>query len=247
MIYNQSAGIALFTWITISLSSCYFNEGAFTNKNNCITPIGATASRTFDTEDFTSVFVPDEWSELTIEKGDHCQVIFEGKEDLLDLIELSTKDNALQFNLNKCINGFEKVKVRMTLKSLQKLSNSTFNTPVHVRGFSGTSLNISNDENAIMDFDVDYKHITCQMNRGTLILTGKAEDIDGYFYTSAKLEAFGLEALRVNLVSNSIFDLQTKAIEKLVVKINDSGNIRYKGHPIIESTISGTGKLIDSN
>lgn len=247
MIFNHPAGIALFILLSISFSSCYFNEGAFTNKNNCITPIGATVSRTFDTEDFTTVFVPDEWSELTIEKGDHCQVIFEGKEDLLDAIELSTKDNALQFTLNKCINGFEKVKVRMTMKSLQKLSNSTFNAPVHVRGFSGTTLNITNDENAVMDFDVDYKRITCQMNRGSLILTGKAEDMDGYFYSSAKLEAFGLEAQRVNLVSNSIFELQTKAIEKLVVKINDSGNIRYKGHPVIESTITGTGKLIDSN
>lgn len=242
--YSQAL---LFVLASSIFASCYFQEGAFSNKNNCLTPVGATVSRSFDTEDFSIVFVPDEWSEVTIEKGDNCQITFEGREEMLDAIELSTRDKALQFSLNKCFNSSDKLKVRMTLKTLQKLSNNTFSAPVHVRGFVGNALEISNDESAVMDFDVDYKHITCLMNRGKLILTGKTDALDGYFYTSAGLEAFGLEAKSATIVSNSIWKLEIKATEHLNVKINDSGSVYYKGHPAIDSTIVGSGRLIDAN
>ncbi|MFN0174480.1 MAG: GIN domain-containing protein [Saprospiraceae bacterium] len=247
-ILNRRLQIVLFlSFICFTFSNCYFNEGAFGNKTECIVASGATVSRTFDMENFSIVYVPDEWSDVTIEKGTHCQVTFEGKENMLEAIDLSTNNDALQFKLNKCFQGLEKVKVTITMPSLKKLSNLTFNSGVHVRGFKGSTLDISNDESAKMDFDVDYEKIICRMNRGGITLTGKTDDLEAYFYTSAGMEAFGLEAKRASIISNSIWTINVRATEQLSVKINDSGDVYYKGNPTIDATISGSGRLINAN
>ncbi|MGI9531559.1 head GIN domain-containing protein [Lutimonas sp.] len=72
-------------------------------------------------------------------------------------------------------------------------------------------------------------------------------NVDIEIIGSGSSDGFVLEAdqVEINIVGSA--DCSVTANATLKVTIDGSGSVRYKGEPVIESDISGSGKIINSN
>jgi hypothetical protein len=59
--------------------------------------------------------------------------------------------------------------------------------------------------------------------------------------------AYALELGVCNIISNGVGNCNVNVRDRLNVAIGGPGNVYYKGHPSIESSIAGPGLLINAN
>jgi Putative auto-transporter adhesin, head GIN domain len=75
------------------------------------------------------------------------------------------------------------------------------------------------------------------------ILSGAANDFEGYITGSSTLNAFGYVAknAKINIEGNGFASISV--VDRLKVNITGSGTVYYRGTPIVTSIITGTGKV----
>lgn len=247
--------ILSFAILSLLLNSCIgsgdINFGGGGSDENCLTLEGATTSKTTETSAFTEILIAEDWgkqADVTIEKGERFEVTITGKENLLDMMAAKSNNKVLKLSILECFDNASGLKVHISAPTLQRVSNYAWGAEIQVKGFEGESLSISNDEFSHLDFDIHYKSVKINSSgSGKITLTGQADKLEGVFRTHSYMKGFGLETKEADITSSTPLDIEVKATEKLTARITDSGNIRYKGHPTIHESISGTGKVIDAN
>lgn len=254
---NLAANCTRFVFFAVcsaALSGCYgdnyFNGGDPTDEN-CLTPSNTIASKTLTTNAFSEFRIAEDWgkqAEITLEKGDRYEVTFEGPENVVEVMTATTSSKSLQISVAECFNGTAKMKISITTPTLTKLSNLAWNAKIRVKDFSGETLDISNSAYSDLDLDIDYKTLNINSSEsGKFVITGRVENFEGVFGRISSLKGFGLEAQKADITSSTSNHLEVHVTEELNARITNSGNILYKGHPVIHESISGTGKVIDAN
>jgi hypothetical protein len=256
---NLVANFPRFTFAVILfsflLAGCYgdnhFGGSGGSEDEDCLTPDNTTSSKTLTTGIFSEIRIAEAWgkrAEVTIEKGDRYEVTIEGAENVVEAMTASTSSKVLQLSLVECFNGTVKVNVTITTPTLTRLNNLAWGANIRVKGFSGESLEIANNNYADLDFDINYKTLKINSTEtGIFVFTGQAEKMEGVFGGISSLKSFGLETKEADITSSTFNHIEVKATEQLTARITSSGNILYKGRPTIHESISGTGQLIDAN
>jgi hypothetical protein len=84
---------------------------------------------------------------------------------------------------------------------------------------------------------------------GTVMVSGsmETETLELSFMGSCSFSGFSLSADNCQVDIDGSGDCEITARNSLDVSINGSGNVYYKGTPVIRDHISGSGRVIDSN
>ncbi len=99
-------------------------------------------------------------------------------------------------------------------------------------------------------FDIIVPEITSVTLTGVgdFILSGDYQEELTILLTGVgKVKAFDQEVGTCNITVTGVADCEVNVKNELIVNLTGVGNIYYKGHPSIDSSISGVGSLVDAN
>jgi hypothetical protein len=188
-------------------------------------------------------------ADLYVTQGDEYGVNIEASENLMEIIETKVSGTTLVIDLKKgkCIKNDHSIKVYITLPELKEL-NVSGSGDIFVPNKLITDeleLDISGSGRVEMD-SLFVNHIETKISgSGEIILvamdTVETEKID--ISGSGEIRAFDVLAKTVDIRVSGSGECQVHAIETLEVDISGSGDVTYKGNPIIDQRISGSGTL----
>ncbi|MBK8554615.1 MAG: DUF2807 domain-containing protein [Lewinellaceae bacterium] len=242
--------------IAMVTSNCSYNGDVFGvpkdgNGNKCLAVSDAQSSRTLTIPAFDAVIVGDDWgrfAHILVEKGDVPQIQISGPENVVEVTVATVSNNVLTLSLGTCFLGSTNLTVKITTPALKQLTNRAFAADIATTGFSGDHLNIESSAYSTWNLGINYKNVRMNVTgSGKFNCSGQADKLEAYFYDASHMEAFGLETKIADITSNVQGDIDITVTDHLDARILNAGNIKYKGHPVIESAITGTGKVIDAN
>ncbi len=221
---------------------------------SCATEIagdGAISTQTYTpVTNFTKVSV-DHDIDVTITQGAQKAVHITGYDNLLEHVKITASGGVLRIGMDN-----ENTYTNMNLTAIVVIPSITEVSATHAGNISietfpaisSLTLNTSGSGNIItmsgLSMSTLAAHIT---NTGSVTVSGSVDqqtiDITG----SGNYDAFDLfsNTTTVNCIGSGDASVNAKIL--LDATIIGSGNILYKRYPEIQSTITGSGILIDSN
>lgn len=233
----------LFTGILfVAFSSCEKNGLICYNGNgNVITEHRTTGH--FDGIDLRIC------ADVQVEQSSTFSVSVTTSENLMSVIRTEVQGTTLCIDTknNKCINGNDDITIYVTMPELVMLDISGSGDIVSKNNFNAPNLdiNISGSGNIIMDslqttnYDMNISGSGNIKLAGTQIASSQKIKISG----SGDINTLNLPTNDCEIKISGSGKAQVWAINKLVTDISGSGDIIYKGNPIVTSSTSGSGDV----
>ena len=238
--------LSIFLMMLFLATSCddTGNNGIF----NCECGEGDIVSQTLNINEFTGVKLRGS-SKVFITQGNDFQVIVEGQQNIIDLIELDIQDNIWEIEFEECIRDYEKLNFYITIPDITRLEVSGSGDIVGQNAFNADVLQLKVDGSGEVDVEIENAETveTKIEGSGKIKVKGQANDSENRISGSGDLRAFDLEVLTSYVKITGSGDAEVNASDELKVKITGSGNVYYKGNPAIDVDITGTGDLVNAN
>lgn len=243
LIYTNMKSTILFSGILlIGFTSCKKNGlVCYNGKGNVI-----TEQRTTDHFDGIDLRIS---ADVHVEQSSTYSVSVTASENLMSIIQTEVNGTTLCIDTkkNKCIKGNDDIDVYVTMPELLKLDISGSGDIVSRNNFNAPNLNlnISGSGNITMD---SLQTNTYEMNisgsgninlAGTQIASSQKIKISG----SGDINTLALPTNECDITISGSGKAQVWAINKLNSNISGSGDVIYKGNPIVTSSTSGSGSV----
>ena len=244
-----SRGWGLFSlfsfFITFFLNSC--DDSALFDSGKTVTKEIAL------TENFTTIEVK-ELFDIKLVNDTENKAILTCGENLLPGIKIYVENESLYLDQDlkyKWSRNYDKIKLELHLISASYIN---VHKPCHI--FTTDTFKSSNfilvDWGKFTDLDVllDVAYTSIQVssdNYGIYRLHGKTQDADFVGRGSIFVYAGDMEIRNCNVDTKSIGDFYLEVSKSLNATITSSGNIYYKGNPVIVNDLKSTGKVIRWN
>ena len=243
----KSLKLILIALLAIALTtSCGIGDDD-TNIFGCEKGTGGIVTDTLDVVDFNGIEL-DCAATVYLTQGNDFEVIVEGQQNMLDLLETDVDNDVWEIKFKDCVKDGDDVEIYITMPEITYLKacgsgeikgENTFDVGDMVLRVSGS---------VDIDVDIEADDIDGKISgSGKLILEGSGDDFDFEISGSGKLKAFPLEVNKMDIKIRGSGDAEVFTNEELKVKISGSGDVYYKGFPTIEVDISGSGDVINSN
>ncbi len=226
----------LFLLLFVVVSSC-----------NCTEGTGPVQSEKRELKEFKSIAL-DFPADVIVLKGGTTSVNVEAQGNLLSKIETKVSGSTLKIKSDGCFNSSEKIKITVYLPELEEMEiNGSGNILVpDTFVVHALSLNI-NGSGTINGKFIAAKIESDISGSGTITLEGSADKQDAEISGSGNINAKNLPCNEADIEINGSGDVSAYVIKNLDVSVSGSGNARYRGKPIVNSHVSGSGKVIDEN
>lgn len=245
----------------LTLTSCEFPV----TPVNCVSGVGerVTEVRELSTFDQMVINLP---GDVYLHRASEYRVEITAQENIIDFILTeSNTDGLLDIHNDQCLDNYKTIRVDVYLPVLTMLeihgsgdvySEEAFgdageNLAINIKGSGNVELE-ANAKNVNIDImgagDVtlktDAETLTTMIEgSGDVLLRGFAASnsikVDG----TGSARAFELETKNTSIVINGSGDCEVNVTEKLAVEIYGSGNVFYKGQPVLDATVTGTGEI----
>jgi hypothetical protein len=231
-----------------TLSGCFINinddDGGFFN---CVDGNGAWETRVLNMETFSGIKV-DLPVDVYITQGDDFSVEVEGKEDILDELDLDVNNDVWKIETDKCVRDVGNMKVYITMPTIKFLSIPGSGKIVGENEFIVDDIELKISGSGDIDIALDADDIEASIpGSGEIWMEGSADHLDFKISGSGDLNGFNLICEDVDVRISGSGDARVHVLDNLYVNITGSGDVYYKGNPSIDSTISGSGDLVDAN
>lgn len=242
-----------FKWPTMALAMCLTVSSCFIDIHDdngffgCIDGDGPIVTQTLELDDFDGVALKLP-IEVIISQGDVQEVTVEGRQNIIDELELDVRNGIWDIETRDCVRNVGNMKIFITIPDITELSISgsgeIFGENVFI--IQDISLRISGSGN--MDLAIEGDDISATITgSGDMKLEGLADELDFKITGSGDISAFNLEASRARVEITGSGNAEVNVELELDVKISGSGDVRYKGNPSLDVSISGSGRVIDAN
>ncbi|HMQ49906.1 MAG TPA: head GIN domain-containing protein, partial [Saprospiraceae bacterium] len=235
-----TAAIALLT------PACFIDvdddDGFF--GGNCISGEGETISQQLDVSDFDGIEL-DLAAKVVLRQGNEFEVIAEGKENVIDRLDLDVRNGIWEIDTDRCIRSLNGLTIYITMPEVKVLriagSGEIYGENTLITGDLELDISGSGDMDLVVESDDIQADIS---GSGKLILSGLADEVDYDISGSGDIRAFGLECNRADVSISGSGDVEVFVLEFLKVRISGSGDVFYKGNPSLDISISGSGDVI---
>ncbi len=227
------------------MTSCGWDDDGYFN---CEKGEGDIISASFEFDNFSGIEL-DIAADVVLSQGDNFEVIAEGQENIIDLLEFDIRNNNLRIDFENCARDYNPLTFFITMPDLEYVSidgsgevrGETFfvvnDLELDISGSGDIDLGIENAD------DVDAKI----SGSGKLFLEGDADKLDFRVSGSGDLCAFKLEARKADINISGSGNVEVFATNDLDIRISGSGDVFYIGNPSISVDISGSGEVVDAN
>ena len=187
-------------------------------------------------------------ADVEIIKGDTQKIEIEGQQNIIDNIKTNVQSGKWLIEFDKKVSNHSKLIVYITLPDIEEIvlsgsgdiySEDTFdvnNLTLKIPGSGDIDL-LFNSENA----DISISGSGDIYSEGGTI--NQTISISG----SGSYSAFRFFSNKSEIEISGSGDCKVNAQDNLFVTLSGSGNVYYKGNPSVNSVITGSGKVINSN
>lgn len=241
-------------WMLFSVAIALLGSGCFINVNdedgffgNCVNGQGPVVTRELPIAPFEGIELPIS-ADVFLKQGPVQEVIVEGKDNIIDEIELDVRNGIWVIEFNRCVRDIDLLRIFITVPNLTQLripgsgdvvSENTFvieDLEVDIPGSGNVDLALEAD-----DLDIEIP------GSGRLTLEGTADETKYRISGSGDVHAFNLECRTADISIPGSGDVEVFVTEFLRVRISGSGDVYYRGDPALDISISGSGDVIDAN
>lgn len=143
---------------------------------------------------------------------------------------------------------FETVVRNQTLevgyKNVQSIKNDNIEVFVTMPALEGARINGSADVEATGDFTSNRMDFFISGSGNIAVESGTAQNLFTDISGSGNIRLFGVTANKAEVSMSGSGTTEVNAVTELKATINGSGTVFYKGSPTIETSVSGSGKLV---
>ncbi|HLG34608.1 MAG TPA: DUF2807 domain-containing protein [Bacteroidia bacterium] len=236
--------ILYFFFIALTLSSCK-KENLF----DCLKSTGDKTTERRSITPFTEVEIQDNVNVIFIQDSLTYIEVTAGN-NLLPLIITELRDGKLYIeNHNTCnwVRDYSvPIDVYVHTSSLRTLHTYGWGRITSQNTIVADTLDVNNHNTSEIELAVSATEIYCRQHAcfGDNKLTGSAQYVYIYNAGNGFCDCSGLIANRATVISISTGPSYVNSCDELGTEIKSSGDIYYRGNPAIQSTITGSGKLI---
>ncbi len=199
----------------------------------------------FDGVVFTAV------GDVVLTEGKDFGFSLQGPENVVEALNTEIVGSDLLISSNACFNGFtgnNQLIVNITAPSFRKLEMSGTGNMRSANTLTGNYLEISFLGVGTMEADLEADSIhTETAGSGKVRLTGVTGVHDLLQAGEVAVDAYDLVTDTCRIVQRSNMDAYVFANVLLKIKLEGKGDVYFKGNPVVEDQIDGTGKVIDAN
>lgn len=163
---------------------------------------------------------------IQIRKGNDCSVVLFGMESLFPLIKTTVVDG----------------KLVIEMKDEKASLDKPMRIDIYAPGIDEFLLEGSGDVSA--EFPI---RLISLAGTGNFSSAGKTEKVEVTISGDGNIDLSTLEVNTAKISIPGTGEVKTSVKQKLIVDIQGTGIVYYKGHPDIEREIRGTGNIVDSN
>lgn len=212
---------------------------------------GRIVTETLILDEFTGIDLQENAS-VTISQGEIQEIVVTGHGNIIDRLETDVNGGTWDINLGRdCFIDLD-LSIEITVPSLEELHVSSAGT-IKVEDFADLeNMNMSVSGSGILDIgqlegtkDIDIQisgsgeilaKEALELDRMNIELTGSG-NFDGFDITTKEAEA------RISGLGNIFLTIE----EYINIRITGSGDLHYKGNPIFDANITGSGQIINEN
>lgn len=235
--YTRSMTLLVIIGLSIILTSC---DEIF----DCEVGRGPTETRVLNLSQIKS-FELNGSADVYISQGADQEVVVEGQENILDLLELDVDNGHWEIDFRDCIRRSDDLRFYITLPEYQFIALSGSGNIYSENIIEAAHLKIELDGSGRIMLDVDTDNLEAEITgSGDINLDGYTKNSNFEIIGSGSIKALDLltEVCEAEIAGSG--NIQVNVIESLEANISGSGNIRYKGNPSVSQSINGSGKLI---
>ncbi|MBL7129040.1 MAG: DUF2807 domain-containing protein [Ignavibacteria bacterium] len=209
--------VLLFSLVSL-LFSC--SQGNYRYKSEMKT----IDSKIIDIEPFSGISL-NIHADVYLSQGETHNVRIEAEEDVKNKIITEVEDNVLIIKCDKSLHSSKDINIYITMKELKLIE-----------------VNGSGDIVCQDSFNTD--NIAIEINgSGDISLSGRAENQAIEINGSGDIKSFGMLSTNCAIDIRGSGDCEVNVENSLVVSISGSGDVIYKGSPVIETEIDGSGSV----
>ena len=203
---------------------------------------------TLELPDFSSVTL-DFPANVIITQGAQQPVRINAQPEVFEALNKTVIDNEWLIDLNNLQGRFESVTIEITIPTIEGLFATSTGDIIVSNDFDNLDLlTLETQSTGSIEFSGTAQQIDLLIDStGDIDLNGATITLNARLNGTGDLNAFGLVTEDVDLVSTSTGDAEIWVENTLTVRMSGTGDVRYRGQPIIDSQITGTGELIDAN
>ncbi len=224
----------LLSFITLGLVSC---EDEYSADQIVVT---------YDTIPFEKIELSTS-SDIRIVQANYFQVVVEGEErDVYDT-ELRIADNLLIIEEHGSIDQHQVITIYVPeFRQLDSYGSSDIYGESEFRQNGNMDLGLFGSGEIDMYLDLDNLDVFLS-GSGDFYLEGFADNVDIRITGSGWVRTFNLNSDFSDITISGSGSAEVTVDNDLDISISGSGDVFYKGHPVISSSITGSGKVIDAN
>lgn len=229
--------------IFICLHSCSEDD------KHCISPLGDIVTEEYVFQSDIKGLEIDIPADTYLKQGPSQEIVSEGHENILDLLNFHLQDEILNIGLNHhCIQSMGTLDFNVTLEDIERLSIISSGNINGENTFEVNELDMYILGSGNIDLVLDAEEIETEIiGSGKFYLEGFTEELKSTILGSGNLNAFPLtsEIAEINITGSG--NVYVNVVDTLIVNISGSGNVYYKGNPVVIATITGSGKIENRN
>ena len=195
---------------------------------NCLDGQGLVVMETRSVQNFHSINNT-VFADIFISQGPQEDLVIEAQQNILAELETLVVNNELIITVKRCVDIDQAIKIYITVPDIRNLKLNGVGEIVSQNDFNIPSLNV------------------VLAGAGNFTLDGTVNDLNIELDGVGNVMAFQLESNNCDVSIAGVGDVEVFVNDELNVVITGSGIVYYKGNPIINSNITGTGSVVDSN
>jgi hypothetical protein len=184
-------------------------------------------------------------ADIVLVKSSSNEILLEGEDNILPLIETSVRDKRLIIDTDKSFSSHKRVKIHVPfseLEAINLLGSGDVSSESPVAG-ERLSLRIAGSGNVKLGIFVKTLQ-TKISGSGSMDLLGRVEKHDARISGSGKIKALELQTLHTNADISGSGTCLVNASDELDAHISGSGDILFKNPPVkIHRSVSGSGNI----
>jgi hypothetical protein len=186
---------------------------------------------------------------VTVVPGNKCSVEVTADSNLLPYIETDVVGNTLKIRTQGLysLREHDPIEIYITTPVLSGITLSGSGR-IETGSFSGDEFRVTLSGSGDIDSQISADQIKANVSgSGTIYLQGDAFETEFIVSGSGKIKSYDLEQSVCKAVISGSGDMFVNVTETLDAHISGSGRINYINNPVVHTSISGSGKVVDRN
>ena len=183
-------------------------------------------------------------ADIILTQGRQKEVVIEAQQNVLNELKTEVQNGRLEIEFDKNVGRHDGIKLYITIPVISEVSLSGSGSVRSENELKGDELKVNISGSGNMDIQARYERLKSVISgSGDMNLAGRGEYLEVQISGSGNVQAVDFEAEEAIVRISGSGGVEVDVEESLDVSIAGSGDLKYKGRPVVKSSTSGSGSV----